>query len=81
MDEAVSIESWFVQRKLKGAYKAMNNDKKTSVLGVILAAIIALNVDYSAVFRLDPTEIGKLAGAVLTAVLGYYVNRGDKPKP
>jgi hypothetical protein len=74
----MSIESWYVQRKLKGAYKAMNNDGKASLLGVVLAAIIALNVNYTAVFHLDPAECGKLAGAVLTAVLGYYVNRPDK---
>ena len=58
----------------------MNNDGKTSILGVVLAAIIALNVNYTAVFHLDPAECGKLAGAVITAVLSYYVNKADKPK-
>ena len=57
----------------------MNNDGKTSILGVILAAIIALNVNYTAVFHMDPTECGKLIGAVATAVLGYLVNKPDKP--
>lgn len=75
----MSLESWFLKRKVKGAYMALNNDSKASILGVILAAIIALNVDYSAVFRLDPTECGKVIGAVSTAVLGYLVNKPEKP--
>lgn len=74
----MSVESWFVNRKLKGAYKSMNNDGKTSILGVVLAAIIALNVDFSKVFHLDPAECGKVAGAVLTAVLGFYTNKPDR---
>ena len=75
----MGIENWYINRKLKGAYSSMNNDGKTSILGVVLAAIIALNVNYTAVFHLDPAECGKLAGAVLTAILGYYVNKPNKP--
>jgi hypothetical protein len=74
----VGLENWYIQRKLKGAYKAMNNDRKTSVLGVLLAAIIAGNVDYSAVFHLDPAECGKLAAAIVTALLGWYTNKAGK---
>jgi hypothetical protein len=77
----MSVENWYIHRKLKGAYKAMNNDGKTSILGVILAAIIALNVEYGKVFQLDPAECGKLAGAIITAILGYLVNKPDAPKP
>ena len=76
----MSVESWYINRKLKGAYMKLNNDNKTSVLGVVLGAIVVLNIDYSKVFQLDPAEMGKLAGAVVTAVLGFYVNRTDKPK-
>ena len=59
----------------------MNNDRKASVLGVVLAAIIAANVDFSKVMQLDPAAVGQLAGALITAVLGVYINRPDMPKP
>jgi hypothetical protein len=59
----------------------MNNDKKASVLGVVLAAIIAANVDYSKVAQLDPAACGALAGALVTAILGWFINKPDKAKP
>lgn len=74
------LENWYLRRKLKEAYNNMNNDKKGTILGVVLSALIALQVDYGKVLHLDPAECGKVAAAITTALLGYYMNKKDTKK-
>jgi len=78
----MGLRSWIVNREvrswLKGRYKTMSNDKKTTVLGVILAALIAANIDYGSALLGNLVEISKAAGVVLVAVGGFLVNRPDR---
>ena len=76
----MSLESWWVNRKIKGAYNSMSNDGKTSILGVVLAAIIGTQIDWTKVFHLDPATWGQLAAAVVVAVMGWLTNKPDKAK-
>jgi len=57
----------------------MSNDKKTTILGAILAALIMTRVDWTKVFQGDPTNIGIVVGALVTALLGYYTNKSSPP--
>ena len=76
----MSLQNWFINQKLKGAYSKMSNDKKATFLGVILAGLQAGAIDYGKLVELNPAEAGKLAGVIVTAVLAWYINRPDKEK-
>ena len=72
-----------VHKALEKRYKLMNevrptNDKKTTVLGVILATLIATKIDYTLLAAGDLSQIGMAVGALVTAVLGFYINRQAK---
>jgi len=57
----------------------MNNDTITTVLGAILAVVLAAsNVDYSKLVEGDPREIGKMVSSALVALLGYFTNKKDE---
>jgi len=53
----------------------MNNDRKTTLFGAILAALQACFIDYTKLLAFDLTEVGKALAAIITAVLGYYINK------
>lgn len=80
----MGLENWYINRKLKGAYRAMSNDNKNTIFGLILAGLGATQIDYGKAFHLDPTEAAKIAGAVVFAIFSYYTNKPDAtktPKP
>ncbi len=54
---------------------ANDNDTKTTVLGFALSGLLTANIDFGKLFAKDPTELGKAAGALLVAGLGYYTNK------
>jgi hypothetical protein len=80
----MGLKHWLANRSIRGAlkkrYEAMTNDKKATIFGVILAALVASKIDYAALMNGDLSQAGLAVGAVVTAVLGFYVNRKDKPK-
>jgi len=53
----------------------MNNDKKTTWLGVLIGGIVAANADYTKVLEGNAAEISKLGVAVAVALIGYYTNK------
>jgi hypothetical protein len=54
--------------------KIAKSEPRTTVLGFVLAGVIAAQVDYSKLMQKDPVQIGNLIGAIVTALLGYYTN-------
>lgn len=56
----------------------MSNDRKTTLLGAIMAAIVASTVDLERVFLGEWREIAKLLAVVLMAVFSYYTNKPDQ---
>jgi len=80
----MGLRNWLTNRavrgRLKEAYNSMGNDKKTTVLGVVLAGLIGSKVDWTKLAEGDLSQIGMLAGAIVTALLGFLINRKDKPK-
>jgi len=66
---------------IKNYLGKLSNDHKTTVLGIALGALQASQVDFVKLMGGDHTEIIKAAGAVFMAVLGYYINKMDPPKP
>lgn len=53
----------------------MNVDKLTSILGLIGGALIALSANLPGALSGDPTEISKLAGAIVAVVFGFLTNK------
>ena len=51
------------------------NDGKTTFLGVAGAALMAASINWAKLFAGDSGEIGKAAGALVVAALGYYTNK------
>lgn len=60
---------------------AKSNDAKTTVLGLVAAALLAAGLDWGKLINGDSTEIGKVAGAAVVALLGYYTNKPNAAKP
>lgn len=58
---------------------ASSNDTKTTVLGVVAAAVLASEIDYGKLLNGDGGEIGKVVGVVVVALIGYYTNKHPKP--
>lgn len=68
-----------INRSVNRTMANMTNDRKSTIVGAILGALQLANVDYVKLTEGDLTEAGKSIAAVLTAILGYYINRKDKP--
>lgn len=56
---------------------ADDHDLKATILGAVLAGVVAVKIDYAKLLGGDPNEIGNLVAAVVVALIGYYTN---KPK-
>lgn len=54
--------------------KIAKSQHTTTVLGAVLAGVIAAQVDWSKVLQKDPQQIGNLVGACVVGLLGYYTN-------
>lgn len=59
---------------------AGDHDTKTTILGIAAAGLLTSNIDWGKLFNRDGTEIGKAAGALVVAAIGYYTNKKDAPK-
>jgi len=55
------------------------SDKKTTILGVIAAALLASKIDISKLIELDPNELANAAGVLVLALHGFYTNKGVSP--
>jgi hypothetical protein len=55
----------------------VSNDNKTTIVGVVAAALIATKLDWALLLKGDSAQIATAAVAVLTAVFGYYTNKKD----
>jgi len=53
----------------------LNSDHKTTVFGVLGAAVIAANANPDQVLQGDMQEISKLLVALLIGVWGYFTNK------
>lgn len=58
----------------------MNTDRLTTIIGAVLASVLATNVDWQAVFDGDPRQISAVVVAVLVALLGYFTNKPVDPR-
>jgi hypothetical protein len=56
---------------------ARSNDTRTTIMGIIAAALIAAQLDWTALLRGDPDQIGLAAGAIVAALWGYWTNKPD----
>jgi hypothetical protein len=72
------IKAIFIDHFIKNLAKS---EPITTVGGAVLAAIVAANVDYSAVLNKDPQQIANLASAVVVCIVGYYTNHADLVRP
>jgi hypothetical protein len=57
---------------------AKSNDTRTTIMGIVAAALIAVQLDWAALLRGDPDQIGMAAGAVVAALWGYWTNKPDR---
>jgi len=57
---------------------ANSNDTRTTVLGIVAAALLAAQLDWGKLLHGDPDQIGLAAGAVVAALFGYLTNKPSK---
>jgi len=57
---------------------ATSNDTRTTVLGIVAAALLAAQLDWSKLLHGDPDQIGLAAGALVAALFGYWTNKPTK---
>lgn len=58
---------------------ARSNDTRTTIMGIVAAGLIAAQLDWTALLKGDPDQIGLAAGAVVAALWGYWTNKPDRP--
>ncbi len=61
--------------------KIAASEPRTTALGFVLAGIQAANIDYGKLLQKDPQQIGQLIAAIVTALLGYYINHPGITRP
>jgi len=59
---------------------ARSNDTRTTIMGIVAAGLIAAQLDWTALLKGDPDQIGLAAGAVVAALWGYWTNKPDRPE-
>lgn len=69
------VEGFFIRRKIEGYYKAMSNDAKTTLLGLVLGALTASNLDWGKLVSGDKTQVKLAVGAVVVTAFGYLTNK------
>jgi len=57
---------------------ARSNDTRTTIMGIVAAGLIAAQLDWTALLKGDPDQIGLAAGAVVAALWGYWTNKPDR---
>ena len=57
----------------------MNTDKLTTILGIILGALQAGNIDFAKLATGNKDEAGKAVAALVTVALGYFTNKHPAP--
>lgn len=57
---------------------AKSNDHKATALGSLAGGLLVADVDWPKLFAGDHQEIGKLVGAAIVALWGFYTNRQVK---
>jgi len=67
------IKALFVKSLVKQL--ARDNDRKTTVLGIVAAALLAAQLDWSRLVAGDAGEIGRAAGVAVAALFGYLTNK------
>ena len=55
----------------------MTNDGKATVIGAVLAALQATQIDYHKLITGDINELAKALSAGTVAVLGFYINKKE----
>ena len=68
-----SLEGSIIGKVLKNLQAS---EPVTTLLGFVLAGIVAAKVDYGKLLNKDPDQIANLVSAVVIAVMGYYTNHG-----
>lgn len=53
----------------------LNNDTKTTILGLAAGALLAAGIDWGKFFVGDHAEWSRAAGAVIVGLLGYWTNK------
>jgi len=66
---------------IKALLSKVSNDNKTTILGFIASGLMAAKLDWGLLLKGDSGQLGILAGAIVTALLCYYTNKPDQPKP
>jgi hypothetical protein len=58
-----------------------SNDTKTTVLGLVIAAVLAdKTLDWGKLLNCDSNELGKVVGILAVVLIGYYTNKpNSKP--
>lgn len=65
---------------IKALLGKVSNDNKTTILGVLAGALLVAQVNWTLLLKGDSTQIGYAAGALVTALLGYYTNKPEGKK-
>lgn len=61
--------------------KVAKSEPRTTVLGFMLSAVVASQIDYNKLLQGDTTQIGNLVATLVIAVLGYYTNHPKLQAP
>lgn len=72
----------FIDKVLK---QLLDGDKGSTILTIIVAPLVAANINWSLAFQgltseQSATELAKAVGLALCAIWGFFIGRRNKPK-
>lgn len=73
MSLSTAIKGTIIEKVIKNLAAS---EPITTILGAILAAVIASKINWSLLLQGDSTQIASLVSVLVTALLGYFTNHG-----
>ena len=63
---------------IKNVLSKLSADHKTTLVGVLGAALLTANIDFGKLLEGDSAQITNAVTAVVLALIGYFTNKGGK---
>jgi len=70
------LKKFAVTRIIKNVLSKISADHKTTLVGVLGAALLSANIDFGKLVEGDTEHITSAVTAVVLALIGYFTNKG-----
>jgi len=72
------IKKFALSKVIKNVLSKISADHKTTIVGVLGAALLSANIDFGKLIEGDADQIANSVSAVVLALIGYFTNKEAK---